>query len=567
MNKKIKEYSSKLKEAASIAGEALENTNSKEIQQVVEFANTLERNELLKVPFVGDFSSGKSSLLNAIINRDLLPTNITPETAVSYELRYGQDERLEIYHDDKMISDANIDQIKNLATKPGDVVVVYLDNPTIKDLEGKGIILVDMPGIDSGLANHNAAINQYLGSGTYYMVFSDAEQGTFRNSSLSFINEILNYEGVDFSAFFSKADKKSAEEMSQMKEEADRLFKRRFGDSKTVGVTSATDRMFEDVMNVLNSIDLEEMTDKRYRGEVHSFIDGLILSVDRYIKLLSGDIVKSQDAIRKIQANKEKALSELKNKTIDAQPLESSAEDIVNDIRSAIVSNSALLASKMLNKPSKEELTNEFIQIIRPVFINSFKREISEYQDVISSVIVQLNEEVNSVLQNEGISSVLQTEISKALGKETIEGLVSKGIAKLTAKMVGKKGLQSLSKILGIAAGPVVNILIFIIPDLLSLIFGKSNSKKLQEIQTLITSTIADKIANGMRGEIVNTLKEQRSAMDQAAQEMIDEETQKIDSEIQESIRVHEQQKSQLDNKLQNLQIALSNLIKISETI
>ena len=50
-------------------------------------SSSLENDYYLKVPFIGDFNAGKSSLLNALMNRpELLPTNITPETAVSYEL-------------------------------------------------------------------------------------------------------------------------------------------------------------------------------------------------------------------------------------------------------------------------------------------------------------------------------------------------------------------------------------------------------------------------------------------------------------------------------------------------
>ncbi len=48
--------------------------------------NALKESGSIKVPIVGDFSSGKSSLINAYIGRtSLLPVDITPETAVAYE--------------------------------------------------------------------------------------------------------------------------------------------------------------------------------------------------------------------------------------------------------------------------------------------------------------------------------------------------------------------------------------------------------------------------------------------------------------------------------------------------
>ena len=52
----------------------------------------IQSDAFVKVPFVGDFSAGKSSLINAFLGRqELLPTDITPETAVSYELWYAED--------------------------------------------------------------------------------------------------------------------------------------------------------------------------------------------------------------------------------------------------------------------------------------------------------------------------------------------------------------------------------------------------------------------------------------------------------------------------------------------
>ena len=52
----------------------------------------LKDNSCIKVPIVGDFSAGKSSLLNSFIGRNsLLPVDITPETAVAYELYYSGD--------------------------------------------------------------------------------------------------------------------------------------------------------------------------------------------------------------------------------------------------------------------------------------------------------------------------------------------------------------------------------------------------------------------------------------------------------------------------------------------
>ena len=49
------------------------------------------------VLIIGAFSSGKSSMINALIGEELLPTGFLPETAVLGELHYGTQKRITLY--------------------------------------------------------------------------------------------------------------------------------------------------------------------------------------------------------------------------------------------------------------------------------------------------------------------------------------------------------------------------------------------------------------------------------------------------------------------------------------
>ena len=173
-----------------------------------EASKTLERNKEVKIPFIGDFSAGKSSLLNAFMGVDLLPTNLTPETAVSYQLYYDTREHLVIVRGDGSTEEAPVDAIKSLKLTPNDMVNVYVNNDKIRELNARGIVLVDMPGIDSGIEAHNNAITKYLQEGTIFVIVADAEQGTLRNSAISFIREIKQY-SLSAAVLINKADKKS----------------------------------------------------------------------------------------------------------------------------------------------------------------------------------------------------------------------------------------------------------------------------------------------------------------------------------------------------------------------
>ena len=70
--------------------------------------------------------------------------------------------------------------------------------------------LVDMPGLDSGLSTHNAAIQRYLPLGSYFILVVDIEHGALRDSELRQLREFLGRE-VEFAVLVNKADKKKAD--------------------------------------------------------------------------------------------------------------------------------------------------------------------------------------------------------------------------------------------------------------------------------------------------------------------------------------------------------------------
>lgn len=59
----------------------------------------------LRVLVAGEAKRGKSTLINALLGRDVLPSGVTPLTAVTTTVRYGGDERAEVRfldgHDEK----------------------------------------------------------------------------------------------------------------------------------------------------------------------------------------------------------------------------------------------------------------------------------------------------------------------------------------------------------------------------------------------------------------------------------------------------------------------------------
>ncbi|MGH3493514.1 MAG: dynamin family protein, partial [Sciscionella sp.] len=127
----------------------------------------------LRVLVVGEAKRGKSTLVNALLRRDVLPTGVTPLTAVPTTVRYGTPDRVLVDYRNGTRDVFSVDRLDELVTERGNPgnrlglrrVVVALDSALLQ----RGIELVDTPGTgsiheantsetESALADMDAAI-------------------------------------------------------------------------------------------------------------------------------------------------------------------------------------------------------------------------------------------------------------------------------------------------------------------------------------------------------------------------------------------------------------------------
>lgn len=126
---------------------------------------TLEDKKFL-LTVIGQFSAGKSRLINNLLEREVLPVHITETTAIVTFIKYGDEEGATIIYRDGSCESVTIEQSKKMwqsgeeAEKMADIANIHITLPA--DLLKNGLIIADTPGINTIIENHIKETNNII---------------------------------------------------------------------------------------------------------------------------------------------------------------------------------------------------------------------------------------------------------------------------------------------------------------------------------------------------------------------------------------------------------------------
>ncbi|WP_270181962.1 dynamin family protein [Alkalihalobacillus sp. CinArs1] len=146
--------------------------DSKEVSKIEQLIAKLESREQHFL-FSGHFSAGKSTLINSLFDRDLLPSSPIPASANTVRVRSGEEgAAVDFFNGKRMVFQApyNIDTVKNYCLNGDEVAQVELSAPS-SFLE-EDVILIDTPGIDSTDEAHRLATenSMYVADVVFYVM-------------------------------------------------------------------------------------------------------------------------------------------------------------------------------------------------------------------------------------------------------------------------------------------------------------------------------------------------------------------------------------------------------------
>jgi GTPase Era involved in 16S rRNA processing len=173
-----------------------------------------------EIAIVGRVSSGKSSLLNHIAGRDVLPVGVNPVTAVPTRVSWAPEPGLTVSFADRPSVSLPVDRLADFVTEERNPanqhhvtrIVVGLPAARLRD----GIVFVDTPGLGSLATSGAAETLAYLPRCDLGVVLVDAA-ATLSAEDLSVLAALYDA-GTPASVVLSKADLITADERRQAME-------------------------------------------------------------------------------------------------------------------------------------------------------------------------------------------------------------------------------------------------------------------------------------------------------------------------------------------------------------
>lgn len=194
-----------------VAGSINSNTIISEVQSLSVKAKS--GNTPIILPFIGEFSSGKTTLINALTDSHALETATRPTTATIYEVHFGAPKNCAdiIFEDGR---EEHVDNIKTLINdnlKEAKVVTVFDTSTKVSPYT----IIVDTPGISSPDPKHKLTLVNFLPSADGIILIVDINQ-QLTKSLIDFIKTV-KLANKEIYAVLTKTDTKSPIDIEKAK--------------------------------------------------------------------------------------------------------------------------------------------------------------------------------------------------------------------------------------------------------------------------------------------------------------------------------------------------------------
>jgi tRNA U34 5-carboxymethylaminomethyl modifying GTPase MnmE/TrmE len=166
---------------------------------------------------VGQFKRGKTTLINALLGADILPTAVVPLTSIVTVIEYGREIEVKVQFNDggtKKVSPAELAEYVTEKGNPGnekDVAEVLLRYPS--EYLHDGVRLIDTPGVGSVYQHNTEVAYEYLPRSDATVFLISVDQPLSR-AEIDFLKDVRQYADRIF-FLLNKADYLSPGELEE----------------------------------------------------------------------------------------------------------------------------------------------------------------------------------------------------------------------------------------------------------------------------------------------------------------------------------------------------------------
>lgn len=390
-----------------------------------------QENASLILPLVGEFSSGKTTLINALTDSKKLETATKPTTATIYEVHFGCDSCHAKVVDEKgeLHSVQDIADLKNSTLADAKVVTVFDTSNRVPSTT----ILVDTPGLSSPDPKHKQTLVNFLPKADGIMLVTDINQQITR--SLTDFIETMKLSKRPIYLILSKSDTKSESEIEAAK--------KYISDNcqiplKQIAVVSASTGSLDELYSLLDSIqkDKKDILKKVDSQRIKNIIDVMTNHIDELMKASNSD-KDLEEAIRRCQYELDKI-----SRNID-RLVDSMSDDIEEEGRTLSRKFEDTIFSKLngLVTGKSNNFDAEAISLIN----NTATLLLNEYRNNIKTILREKanrqkgseNEVTLSSLEEIDMSTIQMTELSYNLDLNSMgheyDGWIKTGVIAVAA--------------------------------------------------------------------------------------------------------------------------------------
>ena len=275
-----------------------------------------QQNASLLIPLVGEFSSGKTTLLNALTDSKKLETATKPTTATIYEIHFGCNkcEANVVLSDGQVAHFDDLGELKNDQLSDAQIVTVFDTSTKVPS----STILVDTPGLSSPVVKHRQVLVDFLPSADAILLVVDINQQVTR--SLTDFIDMIKLSKRPVYIVLTKSDTKSVSEIEAAKQYiADNC---KLPVQQVVVVSAAKDNMSE-LYALLETI-------QKSKNEILAKVDG------QRIKDLAQILVNRVDEMLTASSSDENLDIEIRRQQLDLDKIKRNINRLIDSMASDI---------------------------------------------------------------------------------------------------------------------------------------------------------------------------------------------------------------------------------------